>query len=95
MAPRPGQLPDFPEFCRRNETGTDQAMAEETRDPLGILAVGLMAAQVAHVVGVADHQGGVSLKHTEDRNPVDSGGLHPHRLAPGLGQPIQEFVQSP
>ena len=77
---------------RGHEALGDQAVADQLRDPLGVLHVGLAAGHVLDVVGVADGQVDVPLQHGIHRLPVDAGALHADVGDAVLGQPrLQGF----
>lgn len=69
-------------------------MPDQAGDPLGILAVGLMPAEIAHVVGIADHHRHMAFQGGVDRDPIDARGLHAHGLASSGQEPIPEFPET-
>ncbi len=92
-APVTHQLAQVADRRRRHEALGDQAVADQLRDPLGVLHVGLAAGHVLDVVGVAHGQVDVPFQHGIHRLPVNAGALHADVGDAVLSEPRPQGLQ--
>ena len=78
-------------FGLRPEAGTQQAVFVQTLQPLRVADVGFPPRHVLRVPGVDHHHLEPALfEDFEDRNPVNAGRFHDHRLDPAPGEPVRQ-----
>ncbi len=79
---------------RRPEGPAQQAIAVQLLQPLAVQHVALAAGNVAHVTGIDQHHlQPAPLQDLVQRNPLDPGRLHRHRLDAELHQPVRQTMQ--
>jgi len=77
-----------------SEARAEQAEGVELLDPLAIDEVRLAAGNILHVTGVDEqHVEAARLEDLVERNPVDAGGLHRHRLDAACLEPVGEALE--
>jgi hypothetical protein len=83
------------DLASRTKTRMEQTDAMEFLQPLAVLDVGLAPAHVMHLVGVDQHHLQPAFReYFVERDPVDPGRLHRHRLDAALHQPIGQLMKA-
>jgi len=84
------QFAQHPDRRWRHKARAHQPMADQVGDPLRVLHVSLASGHVAHVRGIADDDGEVTLQGSMHRLPVDTRALHADVGDAFLKQPLAQ-----
>jgi len=78
---------------RWNEAGAQQPVAQQVRQPLGVLDIGLATGNRLDVIGIDDEDLALLFQQVEHRTPVRPRRLHDHRPTIRCSQPVGERQQ--
>lgn len=88
-----GQIAQRADRRRRNEAGSDQAVAGEIADPLTVPDVRLASRHVADAMRIAHDDLETIFQHGVYRTPVNPGALEGDQRAAALRQPRTQLLQ--
>jgi hypothetical protein len=93
LGPLPGEVAQLPDRPGRNETGAEQPVLKQLRDPLAVFRVGLAAGDRLDVLRLDDEDRESRLQEVGHRLPVDARRFHGDLGHPASDHPVGQAQQ--